>query len=454
MFDNLTQRLDRAFKTLKGQGSITDVNVATTVKEIRRALVDADVNYKVAKEITDGIKQEALGREVLISVQPGQLFVKIVHEKLTELMGGSHQDITLEGNPAVILIAGLNGAGKTTFTAKLANHLKRKGQQVMVAACDIYRPAAVDQLKVLAEDIGVDVYSEPENREDAVAIAKNAIEEAKKRGKRVVIVDTAGRLAIDDVLMEEIRNLKAAINPSETLFVVDAMTGQDAVTTAKIFNEQIDYDGVVLTKLDGDSRGGAALSIRKVVNKPIKFIGTSEKMDGIDVFYPERMSQRILGMGDVVSLVERAQQAFDEDEARRINKKIRKNQFDFDDFVSQIQQIKKMGNIKDLIGMLPGMSKQLKNIEIDDDAFKPIEAIINSMTPGERANPDIIDGSRRNRIAKGAGRSIQEVNNLMKQFNEMRKVMRKMNNTSAFGQGAGLGKAIKKSKKKRKKTRR
>ncbi|WP_027003118.1 signal recognition particle protein [Hugenholtzia roseola] len=431
MLENLTARLDRAVKTLKGEGRITDVNIATTIKEIRRALVDADVDYKVAKAVTDEIKDEAIGQKVLIAVKPGELFTKIVYEKLAELMGGSRKDMNLTGAPAVVLLAGLNGAGKTTFAAKLANHIKKTGKTVLLAACDVYRPAAIEQLKVLAEQISVDVYAEPENSSDVVGIAQRAVAYGKEKGFRVVIIDTAGRLAINEELMQEIEAVKKALNPSETLFVVDAMTGQDAVNTAKIFNERINYDGVVLTKLDGDSRGGAALSIRRVVEKPIKFIGTSEKIDGIDAFHPDRMAQRILGMGDVLSLVERAQQAFDEDEARRINKKIRKNQFDFNDFISQIEQIKRMGNIKDLVGMLPGISKELKNIEIDDDAFKPIVAMIQSMTPEERGNPDLLDGSRRKRIARGSGRTIQEVNNLIKQFGEMRKLMRKMNQMSA-----------------------
>lgn len=426
MFENLNTKLERAFKTLKGQGQITEINVATTVKEIRRALIDADVNYKVAKDVTDRIKEKALGRDVLISVSPGQLLVKIVSEELTELMGGSRAEIKLQGDPAVILISGLQGSGKTTFTGKLANFFKRQGRQVLLAACDIYRPAAIDQLKTLGEQVGVEVYAEPENK-NAVQIAKNAIEHAKKLNKKIVIVDTAGRLAIDETMMNEIAALKKTLQPSETLFVVDSMTGQDAVNTAKAFNETLDFDGVVLTKLDGDARGGAALSIRTVVDKPIKFISTGEKMDAIDVFHPDRMAQRILGMGDVISLVERAQQTFDEEEARRINKKIRKNQFNFDDFLSQLQQIKKMGNIRDLLGMIPGMGKALKNIDVDDDSFKPIEAIIRSMTPDERDNPDIINGSRRKRIANGSGTSIQEVNNLLKQFGDMRKLMKTMN---------------------------
>ncbi|HBH23662.1 MAG TPA: signal recognition particle protein [Cytophagales bacterium] len=426
MFDNLSVKLDQAFKTLKGQGTITELNVAKTVKEIRRALIDADVNYKVAKEVTDNIKEEALGRDVLISVSPGQLLVKITSEELSRLMGGAKADIDLSGDPNVILISGLQGSGKTTFSGKLASYLKSKGRQVLLTACDIYRPAAIDQLKVLGEQIGVEVYAEPENK-DAVKIANNAIDYAKKNGKKTVIVDTAGRLAIDEEMMKEISSLKSALKPSETLFVVDSMTGQDAVNTAKTFNERLNFDGVVLTKLDGDARGGAALSIRNVVDKPIKFISTGEKMEAIDVFHPDRMAQRILGMGDVVSLVEKAQQTFDEQEARRINKKIRKNQFDFEDFLSQLEQIKKMGNIKDLIGMLPGMNKMIKDLDVDDESFKPIEAIIKSMTPLERRNPDVIDGSRRKRIAKGSGTSIQQVNGLMKQFGDMRKLMKTMN---------------------------
>jgi signal recognition particle subunit SRP54 len=426
MFDNLSLKLDRAFKTLKGTGKITEINVATTVKEIRRALIDADVNYKVAKEVTDTIKEEALGRDVLIAVSPGQLLVKITQEELTKLMGGSKVDISIKGDPAVILISGLQGSGKTTFTGKFANLLKKQGKQVLLVACDIYRPAAIDQLQVLGEQIGVEVYAEPENK-NAIEIANNALAYAKQKGKKIVIVDTAGRLAVDDQMMKEIEALKKALNPSETLFVVDSMTGQDAVNTAKTFDERLNFDGVVLTKLDGDTRGGAAISIRHVVNKPIKFISTGEKMENIDVFHPDRMAQRILGMGDVISLVERAQQTFDEDEAKRINAKIRKNQFNFDDFLSQLEQIKKMGNIKDLMGMIPGMGKAMKGLDIDDDSFKPIEAIIRSMTPVERENPDIIDGSRRKRIANGSGRSIVEVNNLMKQFSDMRKLMKQMN---------------------------
>lgn len=436
MFDNLSLKLDRAFKTLKGTGKITEINVATTVKEIRRALIDADVNYKVAKEVTDTIKEEALGRDVLIAVSPGQLLVKITQEELTKLMGGSKVDVNIKGDPAVILISGLQGSGKTTFSGKFANLLKKQGRQVLLAACDIYRPAAIDQLKVLGEQIGVEVYAEPENK-NALEIASRAIEYAKKSGKKIVIVDTAGRLAVDEQMMKEIEALKKALNPSETLFVVDSMTGQDAVNTARTFDERLNFDGVVLTKLDGDTRGGAAISIRHVVNKPIKFISTGEKMENIDVFHPDRMAQRILGMGDVISLVERAQQTFDEDEAKRINAKIRKNQFNFDDFLSQLEQIKKMGNIKDLMGMIPGMGKAMKGLDIDDEAFKPIEAIIKSMTPAERDNPDIIDGNRRKRIANGSGRSITEVNNLMKQFADMRKLMKQMNKMGGANKALG-----------------
>ncbi|WP_339786049.1 MAG: signal recognition particle protein [Imperialibacter sp.] len=436
MFDSLSVKLDRAIKTLKGQGKISEINVASTIKEIRRALVEADVNYKVAKEVTDGIKEKALGRDVLIAVSPGQLLTKIVHEELTSLMGGSQADINISGDPAVVLISGLQGSGKTTFTGKLANRLKKQGRQVLLVACDIYRPAAIDQLKVLGDQVGVDVYAEPENK-NALQIAQNGIAQAKKTGKKIVIVDTAGRLAVDDQMMAEIEGLKKSLKPTETLFVVDSMTGQDAVNTAKTFNERLNFDGVVLTKLDGDTRGGAALSIRAVVDKPIKFISTGEKMDAIDLFHPDRMAQRILGMGDVVSLVEKAQEAFDQQEADRINKKIRKNQFGFDDFLSQIDQIKKMGNIKDLMGMIPGMGKALKDVDVDDDSFKPIEAIIKSMTPKERENPDLINGSRRQRIAKGSGTSIQEVNNLMKQFEQMRKMMKTMNKMG--GAKAALG---------------
>ncbi|WP_425391168.1 signal recognition particle protein [Ekhidna sp.] len=426
MFDSLSVKLDRAFKTLKGQGQITEINIASTIKEIRRALVDADVNYKVAKDVTDNIKEEALGRDVLIAVSPGQLLTKIVQEELTKLMGETNVPISLDGNPNTILISGLQGSGKTTFSGKLANHLKKQGRTVMLAACDIYRPAAIDQLKVLGEQVGVEVYAEPDNK-DAVKIAKNAIKYAKENGKKSIIIDTAGRLAVDEQMMNEISELKKAVNPAETLFVVDSMTGQDAVNTAATFNERLDFDGVVLTKLDGDTRGGAALSIRKEVEKPIKFISTGEKMDAIDLFHPDRMASRILGMGDVVSLVERAQQNYDEEEARRINKKIRKNQFGFDDFLAQMEQMKKMGSMKDLLGMIPGMGKAIKDIDIDDDSLKPIEAIIKSMTPKERTQPEILNGNRKQRIAKGSGTSIQEVNQLLKQFEQMRKMMKMMN---------------------------
>ncbi len=425
MFESLSSRLDKAMKTLKGQGSITEVNVATTIKEIRKALVDADVNYKVAKDITDEIKDEAMDRQVLIAVKPGELFTKIVYDRLVDLMGGEQKSINLKGEPAVIMIAGLNGAGKTTFTGKLASYLKRQGKVVLMAACDVYRPAAMEQLRVLGEQIGVDVYLEPENK-NPLSIAQNAINQAKATGKKIVIVDTAGRLTLDDALMREIAELKSALKPAETLFVVDSMTGQDAVTTAKAFNEKIDFDGVVLTKLDGDSRGGAALSIRREVNKPIKFISTGEKMEAIDLFYPDRMAQRILGFGDVLSLVDRAQRAFDEEEAKRISQKIRQNQLNFNDFLSQLQQIKKMGNIKDLMGMIPGMNKAMQDIEIDDDSFKPIEAIIHSMTKYEREHPDILDTSRRKRIAKGSGTTVQQVNNLIKQFEQLRKMLKQV----------------------------
>ncbi|WP_421765185.1 signal recognition particle protein [Ekhidna sp.] len=426
MFDSLSVKLDRAFKTLKGQGQITEINIASTIKEIRRALVDADVNYKVAKDVTDKIREEALGRDVLISVSPGQLLTKIVSEELTNLMGETNVPISLDGNPNIILISGLQGSGKTTFTGKLANLLKKQGRTVLLAACDIYRPAAIDQLKVLGEQVGVEVYAERENK-DAVKIAKNAIKYAKDNGKRTLIIDTAGRLAVDEQMMNEISELKKAVNPAETLFVVDAMTGQDAVNTAATFNERLNFDGVVLTKLDGDTRGGAALSIRKEVEKPIKYISTGEKMDAIDLFHPDRMASRILGMGDVVSLVERAQQNYDEEEARRINKKIRKNQFGFDDFLAQMEQMKKMGSMKDLLGMIPGMGKAIKDIDIDDDSLKPIEAIIKSMTPNERTQPEILNGTRKQRIANGSGTSIQEVNQLLKQFEQMRKMMKMMN---------------------------
>ncbi|MFK7899475.1 MAG: signal recognition particle protein [Cyclobacteriaceae bacterium] len=434
MFDNLSSKLDSALKTLKGQGKISDINIVQTVKEIRRALVDADVNYKIAKNVTDKIKDEALGQKVMTSVSPGQLMVKITNDKLAELMGENMVDINLKGSPAVILIAGLQGSGKTTFSGKLANRLKKQGQKVMLTACDVYRPAAIEQLKVLGEQIDVEVYAEMDNK-DPVKIAKNAVKHAKSKGYSTVIVDTAGRLAVDEQMMKEIAQVKKEVSPSETLFVVDSMTGQDAVNTAKAFNDRLNFDGVVLTKLDGDTRGGAALSIRSIVEKPIKFIGTGEKMDAIDVFYPDRMANRILGMGDVVSLVEKAQDAFDEEEARRINKKLRKNQFDFEDFLGQLQQIKKMGNLKDIVGMIPGMGKAMKGMEVDNDAFKPIEAMIHSMTKHERANPDVIGGSRRKRIAKGSGTSIQQVNGLLKQFNDMKKMTKKMNKMSGGKQG-------------------
>lgn len=426
MFENLSERLEKSFKLLKGEGKISEINVAETLKDVRRALLDADVNYKIAKKFTDTVKEKALGQNVLNAVKPGQMMVKIVHEELAELMGGQTTDINLKGNPTVILIAGLQGSGKTTFSGKLANHLKSKKQKLpLLVACDIYRPAAIDQLKVLGEQINVPVYTEDDNK-DPVKIAKNAIKQAKKDGQNLVIVDTAGRLAIDEQMMNEIAAINKAIEPHETLFVVDSMTGQDAVNTAKEFNERLDFDGVVLTKLDGDTRGGAALSIRSVVNKPIKFIGSGEKMEAIDVFHPDRMADRILGMGDVVSLVEKAQEQYDQEEARKLSKKIAKNQFDFNDFLSQIGQIKKMGNLKDLAGMIPGMGKLMKKVDIDDDAFKGIEAIIKSMTPDERQNPKILNGSRRKRIARGSGNDIQEVNRLIKQFDETKKMMKMM----------------------------
>ena len=424
MFENLSDRLERSFKILKGEGKITEINVAETLKDVRKALLDADVNYKVAKTFTDTVKQKAMGMNVLTAVKPSQLMVKIVHDELTELMGGKAVELKLENRPAIILMSGLQGSGKTTFSGKLAKMLKeRQHKKPLLVACDVYRPAAIQQLHVVGESVGVDVYSEPENK-NVVEIAQNAIREAKQKNYNVVIIDTAGRLAVDEEMMNEIATLKEAVQPDETLFVVDSMTGQDAVNTAKEFNDRLDFDGVVLTKLDGDTRGGAALSIRTVVTKPIKFVGTGEKMEAIDVFHPERMADRILGMGDIVSLVERAQQQFDEEEAKRLEKKIRKNKFDFDDFMGQIQQIKKMGNIKDLASMIPGVGKALKDVDIDDNAFKGIEAIINSMTPKERANPDIINQSRRLRIAKGSGTKIEEVNRLMKQFDQTRKVMR------------------------------
>ena len=424
MFENLSERLEKSFKILKGQGKITEINVAETLKEVRRSLLDADVNYKIAKEFTNTVKEKALGMNVLTAVKPGQMMVKIVHDELIQLMGGTHVDINIKGNPAVILMSGLQGSGKTTFSGKLANLLKTKrGKHPLLVACDVYRPAAIEQLKVLGEQIGVPVYSE-EGNNDPVKIALNAVKEARATGKDVVIVDTAGRLAIDEQMMNEIAAIKKAIDPEETLFVVDAMTGQDAVNTAKEFNDRLNFDGVILTKLDGDTRGGAALSIRTVVSKPIKFVGTGAKLEALDVFHPERMADRILGMGDIVSLVEKAQEQFDAEEAKKLQKKIAKNQFNFNDFLSQIQQIKKMGNIKDLASMIPGVGKALKDVDIDDDAFKGVEAIIYSMTPEERENPELINGSRRKRIASGSGTTIQDVNRLLKQFDESKKMMR------------------------------
>jgi signal recognition particle subunit SRP54 len=427
MFNNLTERLESAFKNLKGEARITDLNIANTVKDIRRALLDADVNYKIAKEFTDRVKEKALGSKVLNAISPGQLMVKIVQDELTELMGGEEAQFNVSGNPAVILIAGLQGSGKTTFSAKLANYLKtQKGKSPLLVAADIYRPAAIDQLIVLGEQIKVDVYSERENK-DEVSIAENAIKEARSKNKNVIIIDTAGRLAIDETMMTEVANIKNAVNPNEILFVVDSMTGQDAVNTAKAFNDRLDFSGVVLTKLDGDTRGGAALSIKYTVHKPIKFVSRGEKLDTLDVFYPDRMAQRILGMGDITSLVEKAQMQFDEEQAKKLEKKIRRNQFDFQDFLEQLQQIKKMGNLKDLMGMIPGVGKAIKDIDISDDAFKGIEAIIHSMTPYERANPDIINPSRKMRIAKGSGKDVSEVNAFMKQFDQMRDMMKMMN---------------------------
>jgi signal recognition particle subunit SRP54 len=434
MFDSLSDKLERAFKVLKGQGQVTEINVAETIKEIRRALLDADVNYKVAKQFTDTVKEKALGENVINSVSPNQLMVKITHDELAKLMGGGAEEINLKGNPAVILIAGLQGSGKTTFSGKLAHYLKtKKGKNPLLVAGDVYRPAAIDQLHVLGEQIGVSVWSDKENK-SPVDIAKRAISEAKAKGHNVVIIDTAGRLAVDEKMMNEIEAVKKAVNPQEILFVVDSMTGQDAVNTAKAFNDKLDFDGVVLTKLDGDTRGGAALSIRTVVDKPIKFVGTGEKMEALDVFYPERMADRILGMGDVVSLVERAQEQYDEEAARKLQKKIAKNQFDFNDFMDQIGQIKKMGNVKDLMGMIPGVGKAMKNMDIDDDAFKGIEAIIQSMTPQERAEPKLLNGSRRKRIAAGSGTNIQEVNKLIKQFDQTSKMMRMMGDKKKMAQ--------------------
>ena len=431
MFDNLSDKLDKAFKILKGQGKISEINVAETLKEVRKALLDADVNYKVAKTFTDTVKEKALGQDVLKSISPGQLMVKIVHQELTQLMGGEKTELNLKGSPTIILMSGLQGSGKTTLSGKLANFLKnKKSKNVLLVACDVYRPAAINQLKVLGEQIGVEVFADEENK-NPVSIAKKAIEHAKSTGKNTVIIDTAGRLAIDEEMMKEIAAIKDAINPSEILFVVDAMTGQDAVNTAKAFNDRLNFDGVVLTKLDGDTRGGAALSIKAVVDKPIKFIGTGEKLDAIDIFYPERMADRILGMGDIVSLVERAQEQFDKEEAAKLQKRISKNQFSFNDFLSQLQQIKKMGNIKDLVGMIPGVGKALKDVDVDNNSFKGIEAIIYSMTPQEREQPDIINGARRKRIAGGSGTTIQEVNRLIKQFEDTRKMMRMMSGGNA-----------------------
>lgn len=434
MFENLTEKFDRAFKILKGEGKITEINVAETLKEVRRALLDADVNFKTAKEFTETVKEKALGQQVLTAVKPGELLVKITHDELKELMGGQATDINYQGNPGVILMSGLQGSGKTTFSGKLANYLKtKKGKKPLLVACDIYRPAAIDQLHVVGEGVGVEVYSERENK-SAVSIATNAINYARQNGFNVVIVDTAGRLAIDEQMMQEISDVKQAINPTETLFVVDSMTGQDAVNTARTFNERLNFDGVVLTKLDGDTRGGAALSIKSEVHKPIKFVGTGEKMDALDVFYPERMASRILGMGDVVSLVERAQEQFDEEQAKRLEKRIKKDQFDFNDFLEQIGQIKKMGSMKDLMGMIPGVGKAMKDVEINEDAFKHIEAIIQSMTPVERSNPSLLNPSRKTRIAKGSGRNIEEVNRLIKQFDQTKTMMKMMTNKTQMMQ--------------------
>lgn len=440
MFNSLQEKLESAFKNLKGQARITELNIASTVKEIRRALVDADVNYKIAKEFTDKVKDKAVGEKVINAISPGQLMTKIVQDELTELMGGEESPFNARGNPAVILIAGLQGSGKTTFSAKLANYLKtKKGLSPLLVAADIYRPAAMEQLRVLGEQIGVDVHIEEENK-NAISIAENAVKEAKSKNKNVVIVDTAGRLAIDEVMMTEVSNIKNAVRPQEILFVVDSMTGQDAVNTAKVFNDRLDFSGVVLTKLDGDTRGGAALSIKYTVNKPIKFTSSGEKMDTLDVFYPERMAQRILGMGDITTLVERAQEQFDAEQAKKLENKIRKNKFDFADFKLQLEQIKKMGNMKDLLGMIPGVGKQIKNLDINEDSFKGIEAMINSMTPYERANPDVIDISRKKRIARGAGKDINEVNAFMKQFEQMRSMMKNMNKMPMGKMMPGIGK--------------
>ncbi|MBP6527480.1 MAG: signal recognition particle protein [Prevotella sp.] len=433
MFENLSDRLERSFKILKGEGQITEINVAETLKDVRRALLDADVNYKVAKTFADNVKKKAMGMNVLTAVKPGQLMIKLVHDELAELMGGDTSELKLDGHPAIILMSGLQGSGKTTFSGKLANILKtKKNKKPLLVACDVYRPAAIEQLKVVGEQIAVPVYSEPESK-NVIDIANNAIKEAKAKGYDVVIVDTAGRLAVDEQMMAEISNLKTALNPDETLFVVDSMTGQDAVNTAKEFNDRLDFDGVILTKLDGDTRGGAALSIRTVVTKPIKFVGTGEKMEAIDVFHPARMADRILGMGDIVSLVERAQEQFDEEEAKRLQRKIQKNKFDFNDFLNQIEQIKKMGNLKDLASMIPGVGKAIKDVDIDDNAFNGIEAIIKSMTPSERTTPEILNTSRRQRIAKGSGTSIQEVNKLVKQFEQTRKMMKMVTGNQMAG---------------------
>lgn len=440
MFENLSEKLERSFKVLKGQGKITEINVAETLKEVRRSLLDADVNYKIAKDFTNRVKEKAMGMNVLTAVKPGQMMVKIVHDELAELMGGHNVDIDLKGSPAIILMSGLQGSGKTTFSGKLANMLKNKrGKKPLLVACDVYRPAAIEQLRVLGEQIEVPVYTD-ETTKDPVKIALDAIKQVRSFGNDVVIVDTAGRLAIDEQMMAEIAAIKKAIDPNETLFVVDAMTGQDAVNTAKEFNERLNFDGVILTKLDGDTRGGAALSIRTVVNKPIKFVGTGEKMEAIDAFHPERMADRILGMGDIVSLVERAQEQFDAEEAKKLQKKLSKNQFNFNDFLGQIQQIKKMGNIKELASMIPGVGKALKNIDIDDDAFKGVEAIIHSMTPGERENPEIINGSRRKRIAEGSGTTVQDVNRLLKQFEESKKMMKMLSGGNMMKRMPGMRK--------------
>jgi signal recognition particle subunit SRP54 len=438
MFNNLTERLESAFKNLKGEARINDLNIANTLKDIRRALIDADVNYKIAKEFTDKVKEKAVGSKVINAISPGQLMVKIVQDELADLMGGEEAVFNTQGNPAIVLIAGLQGSGKTTFSAKLANYLKtKKGKSPMLVAADIYRPAAIDQLITLGEQAGIDVYSERENK-DAVSIAQNAIKEAKSKNKNVIIIDTAGRLAIDEVMMTEVANIKSAVKPGEVLFVVDSMTGQDAVNTAKAFNDRLDFTGIVLTKLDGDTRGGAALSIKYTVNKPVKFVSSGEKLDTLDVFYPDRMAQRILGMGDITTLVEKAQFQFDDEQAKKLEKKIRKNQFDFQDFLEQLQQIKKMGNLKDLMAMIPGMGKAIKDVDISDDSFKGVEAIINSMTPFERANPDTITISRKTRIAKGAGKDISEVHAFMKQFDQMREMMKMMNKMPMGGRMPGM----------------